>query len=50
MQTSDDEDDEDAETWNAEAHFTNANYQAKKMTFLLFINREEVALSISFLI
>ena len=25
--------------WTAEVHFTNANYHAKKMTFLLFINR-----------
>jgi DNA mismatch repair protein MLH1 len=27
------------ESWTAEAHFTNANYQSKKMIFLLFINR-----------
>lgn len=26
--------------WSAELHFSNANYQAKKTTFLLFINRE----------
>jgi len=26
-------------TWSAEVHFSNANYQAKKMVFLLFINR-----------
>lgn len=36
---SDDDDDPDPESWNAEAHFTNANYQAKKMVLLLFINR-----------
>ncbi|KAI0674398.1 DNA binding protein [Trametes maxima] len=35
------EDDEDG-TWNAEAHFTNANYQSKKMTLLLFINHRLV--------
>lgn len=27
------------ESWKAEAHFTNANYQSKKTIFLLFINR-----------
>ena len=27
------------ESWTADALFTNANYQAKKMTFILFINR-----------
>lgn len=32
--------DEDASSWNAELYFTNANYQAKKMVFLLFINRK----------
>ncbi|KAI1798126.1 DNA binding protein [Ganoderma leucocontextum] len=42
MQVSDDEDGEDAEAWNAEAHFTNANYQTKKMVFLLFINHRLV--------
>jgi DNA mismatch repair protein MLH1 len=26
--------------WSAELHFSNTNYQGKKMTFLLFINRE----------
>jgi DNA mismatch repair protein MLH1 len=36
----DDEDDEDAESWSAEGHFTNANYQAKKMIFLSLINRK----------
>jgi DNA mismatch repair protein MLH1 len=29
---------DDDESWAAEAHFTNVNYQAKKMVFLLFIN------------
>jgi len=28
------------ESWSAEAYFTNANYQAKKFVFLLFINRK----------
>ncbi|KAK0446015.1 histidine kinase-like ATPase [Desarmillaria tabescens] len=32
----------DAESWSAEAHFTNANYQAKRTTFLLFINHRLV--------
>lgn len=32
-------DDDDAESWTADAYITNANYQAKKMVFLLFINR-----------
>ncbi|KAI0826529.1 DNA mismatch repair protein MutL [Trametes gibbosa] len=36
------DDDQDEESWSAEAHFTNANYQAKKMTFLLFINHRLV--------
>ncbi|KAI0646384.1 DNA mismatch repair protein MutL [Trametes meyenii] len=42
--TEDVSEDEDGEegTWNAEAHFTNANYQAKKMTLLLFINHRLV--------
>jgi DNA mismatch repair protein MLH1 len=26
-------------SWSAETYFTNANYQAKKFVFLLFINR-----------
>ncbi|KAL0571895.1 DNA mismatch repair protein Mlh1 [Marasmius crinis-equi] len=30
------------ETWSAEAYFTSANYQAKKTTFLLFINHRLV--------
>ncbi|TBU41715.1 DNA binding protein [Dichomitus squalens] len=42
IQLSDDDNDEDAEAWNAEAHFTNANYQAKKMVLLLFINHRLV--------
>ncbi|KAJ7484753.1 histidine kinase-like ATPase [Mycena latifolia] len=33
---------EDRESWTAEAHFTNANYQSKKMIFLLFINHRLV--------
>ncbi|KAH9852552.1 DNA binding protein [Lenzites betulinus] len=37
-----DDDDKDEESWSAEAHFTNANYQAKKMLFLLFINHRLV--------
>jgi DNA mismatch repair protein MLH1 len=35
------------EPWSAIAHFTNANYQAKKMVFLLFINSERWYLVIS---
>jgi DNA mismatch repair protein MLH1 len=27
------------ESWSAEVYATNANYQAKKFVFLLFINR-----------
>ena len=27
------------ESWSAEAYFTSTNYQAKKVVFLLFINR-----------
>lgn len=27
------------ESWSSEAYFTNANYQAKRFVFLLFINR-----------
>ena len=33
-------DEDDSVSWIADAHITNANYQAKKMVFLLFINRE----------
>jgi DNA mismatch repair protein MLH1 len=42
------EDDEadDPEAWKAEAQITNANYQAKKMIFLLFINRKSLPLHI----
>lgn len=41
VSTTDDEDEdaEDAEAWSAEAHFTNASFQSKKMVLLLFINR-----------
>jgi DNA mismatch repair protein MLH1 len=35
---------DDPEAWRAEAHITNANYQAKKMIFLLFINRKLLSL------
>ena len=34
-------DGDDACEWTAEVHFTSANYHAKKMTFLLFINRAQ---------
>ncbi|KZP14929.1 DNA mismatch repair protein MutL [Athelia psychrophila] len=37
-----DEDADDPESWSAQAHFTNANYQGKKMVFLLFINHRLV--------
>lgn len=33
------EDPEDPEAWSADAYFTNANYQGKKIALLLFINR-----------
>ena len=33
------EDNDESESWSAESYFTNTNYQAKKMVFLLFINR-----------
>ncbi|KAI0764880.1 DNA binding protein [Fomes fomentarius] len=36
------EDGDEAEAWSAEAHFTNAHYQSKKMVFLLFINHRLV--------
>jgi hypothetical protein len=36
-----DEEPDDPESWHADAYITNANYQAKKMVFLLFINRME---------
>ena len=48
MQISDGEDEENVEAWNAQAHFTNANYQAKKMQFLLFINRERTFFCLAF--
>lgn len=39
MMVINDDIEEGAVKWTGEASFTNANYQAKKMTFLLFINR-----------
>ena len=36
----DEDDNNDSESWNAASYFTNANYQAKKVVFLLFINRK----------
>ncbi|KAJ7637128.1 histidine kinase-like ATPase [Roridomyces roridus] len=38
----DEDDAETRESWTAEAHYTNANYQSKKMVFLLFINHRLV--------
>ncbi|KAJ3514094.1 hypothetical protein NLJ89_g2573 [Agrocybe chaxingu] len=38
----DEDEPDDPEGWTAEAHFTNANYQAKKFIFLLFINHRLV--------
>ncbi|CAA7268441.1 unnamed protein product [Cyclocybe aegerita] len=38
----DEDEPDDPEAWIAEAHFTNANYQAKKFIFLLFINHRLV--------
>ncbi|KII91185.1 hypothetical protein PLICRDRAFT_37887 [Plicaturopsis crispa FD-325 SS-3] len=38
----DEDDDDNPESWSAELHFTNANYQAKKTVFLLFINHRLV--------
>ncbi|KAI0076514.1 DNA mismatch repair protein MutL [Panus rudis PR-1116 ss-1] len=35
-------DDEEDGSWSAEAYFTSANYQSKKMVFLLFINHRLV--------
>ncbi|KAF9480925.1 DNA mismatch repair protein MutL [Pholiota conissans] len=37
-----DEDEDESEEWSAELYFTNANYQAKKTVFLLFINHRLV--------
>ncbi|KAG6909915.1 hypothetical protein DXG01_014435 [Tephrocybe rancida] len=37
-----DDPEDDPEAWHANAHITNANYQAKKMVFLLFINHRLV--------
>lgn len=36
------DDEEEEESWKAEVYFTNANYQAKKTNFLLFINHRLV--------
>lgn len=36
------EDNDESESWSAESYFTNTNYQAKKMVFLLFINHRLV--------
>ncbi|OBZ78145.1 DNA mismatch repair protein Mlh1 [Grifola frondosa] len=38
----DEGEDDDSESWSAESYFTNANFQAKKMVFLLFINHRLV--------
>lgn len=38
------DDEDDPESWKADSHFTNANYQGKKMVFLLFINRKLLAI------
>lgn len=38
--TMDVDDDASDPTWSAEVFFTSPNYQAKKVVFLLFINRE----------
>ncbi|EPS97454.1 hypothetical protein FOMPIDRAFT_1166598 [Fomitopsis schrenkii] len=44
VSSDDEEDDEvpDKSSWDAEAHFTNANYQSKKLVLLLFINHRLV--------
>ncbi|KAF8067775.1 hypothetical protein FPV67DRAFT_1764987, partial [Lyophyllum atratum] len=44
-----DEPEDDSESWHADAYITNTNYQAKKMVFLLFINREKFVCSVSML-
>ncbi|KAF7350452.1 DNA-mis-repair domain-containing protein [Mycena venus] len=36
------EEEKASDSWTAETHFTNANYQSKKMIFLLFINHRLV--------
>ena len=38
--SADGSDDGEPAEWSAEAYFTSPNYQAKKTTFLLFINRK----------
>lgn len=40
---------DDPEAWSAESHFTNANYQGKRMVLLLFINRAWKHLDESFM-
>ncbi|KAH9896948.1 DNA mismatch repair protein MutL [Cubamyces lactineus] len=40
--TSDEDAVEEENSWSADAYFTNANYQAKRMTLLLFINHRLV--------
>uniref|UniRef100_A0A8H8CGK4 DNA mismatch repair protein S5 domain-containing protein n=1 Tax=Psilocybe cubensis TaxID=181762 RepID=A0A8H8CGK4_PSICU len=42
MQAEDTDLQSESESWSAEAYFSNANYQAKKMVFLLFINHRLV--------
>ncbi|KAJ7755378.1 histidine kinase-like ATPase [Mycena maculata] len=42
MEGEEEEEAPNRETWTADAHFTNANYQSKKMIFLLFINHRLV--------
>ena len=39
-------DDVEPVEWAAEAYFTSPNYQAKKTTFLLFINRKQCHISL----
>lgn len=42
MDMLEDDDSGDGVKWGGEAYVTNANYHVKKMTFLLFINRERL--------
>jgi len=39
VESKDGQNDDDEEAWSATVHFTNPNYQAKRTTFLLFVNR-----------